>query len=422
MGLLLKTVTLGCKVNQYETEFVRQGLLRVGYRDAGKAEVADLCLVNTCTVTREGDAKSRQMIRRLARENPGARIIVMGCYATRAPQEVESLPGVTDVVTDKRRLPQLLEQFGVVDVPTGISEFGSRHRAYLKVQDGCYLRCTYCIIPLVRQAPFSRPVDEILEEAERLIQRGYRELVLTGVHLGHYGVDRNAGRPKKQWVRLSDLVRSLIALPGDFRVRLSSIEATEVTPALVDLLQQNPQRICPHVHVCLQSGSNRILRAMRRRWPVETIIDRCRQLMQQLDLPSLTTDVIVGFPGETEQDFEQTCSVVQQMAFAKVHVFPFSPRAGTPAAEMPDQIPKPVRSARAKTLIRQAQQLRTAYFQRLVGKRLRVLVESPVRGSDNQYVGTAGRYVPVQLTADASMVGRLVDCTAKQCNDQRLYA
>ena len=187
----LRTVTLGCKVNQYETQFVREGLLGIGYEDAAEEEAADLCIVNTCTVTGEGDSKSRQTIRRLARQNPAAKIVVMGCYATRAPEEVARLPNVTEVVTDKRELPDLLGRFGVTDVPTGISTFGRRHRAYVKVQDGCMLRCSFCIIPYVRPQLTSRPIEHIVDEVRRLVDNGYREVVLTGIHLGHYGVEWN---------------------------------------------------------------------------------------------------------------------------------------------------------------------------------------------------------------------------------------
>ena len=207
MSALLKTATLGCKVNQYETEYVREGLLRAGFQDAQDGEPADLCVVNTCTVTHEGDSKSRQLIRRLARENPHARIVVMGCYATRAPSEVAALPGVAEVVTDKRELPDLLGRFGVVDIPSGISSFRGRHRAYVKVQDGCLLRCSYCIIPKVRPQLTSRPLEHIADEVQRLIDNGFREIVLTGVHLGHYGVDWNWHRPKCEWTRLADLLR-----------------------------------------------------------------------------------------------------------------------------------------------------------------------------------------------------------------------
>ena len=225
MSAKLKTVTLGCKVNQYETEFLREGLSKIGYTDAQQGEAADLCIVNTCTVTNEGDSKSRKAIRQLARENPDSRIVVMGCYATRAPEEVQALPNVAEVVTDKRELPDMLGRFGVVDIPTGISGFGNRHRAYVKVQDGCLLRCSYCIIPHVRPELTSRPLQHILDEVDRLVANGYKELVLTGIHIGHYGVDWNMNKPREEWVRLADLVRDIANRPGDFRIRISSIEA-----------------------------------------------------------------------------------------------------------------------------------------------------------------------------------------------------
>src|SRR6476659_6553325 len=213
MPATLKTLTLGCKVNQYETELVREGFLRANFRDAEAAERAALCIVNTCTVTAEGDSKSRRAIRRLARENPDARIIVMGCYATRAPEELAKLPNVAEIVTDKREIPDLLGRFGVIDIPTGISRFANRHRAFVKVQDGCLLRCSYCIIPYVRPNFSSRPMQHVLDDVRRLVDNGYREIVLTGIHLGQYGVERNRGRTKNDWLRLSHLVRAIAELP-----------------------------------------------------------------------------------------------------------------------------------------------------------------------------------------------------------------
>jgi threonylcarbamoyladenosine tRNA methylthiotransferase MtaB len=405
---LLKTITLGCKVNQYETEFVREGLLGIGYRDAVD-EAADLCVVNTCTVTNEGDSKSRQAIRRLARENPQARIVVMGCYATRAPQEVAALPGVAEVVTDKRELPDLLGRFGVVDIPTGISRFGDRHRAYVKVQDGCLLRCSYCIIPSVRPQLYSRPRQHILDEVRRLLDNGYREIVLTGIHLGHYGVEWNTNRPKSDWIRLADLVSAIVEIAGDFRVRLSSIEATEVTRELIDVLADNRDRVCPHLHICLQSGSDRILRRMRRRWGTRQFLDCCRRVRDRLEEPAFTTDVIVGFPGETDEDFEQTCRVVREVGFSKVHIFPFSPRRGTPAAGMPDHVDGNVKAERVDRLAQLEATLRQQYLLRLVGRSLRVLVESPENGDPARWVGTSCRYAPVFLPASADASGRLVD-------------
>jgi threonylcarbamoyladenosine tRNA methylthiotransferase MtaB len=426
----LKTVTLGCKVNQYETEYVREGLLGIGYRDAGDRETADLCIVNTCTVTNEGDSKSRQAIRRLARENPDARIVVMGCYATRAADEIRALPGVAEVVTDKRELPDLLGRFGVLDIPTGISGFANRHRAYVKVQDGCLLRCSYCIIPYVRPKMYSRPPIDILEEVRRLVDNDFHEIILTGVHLGHYGVDFNFGKPKADWMRLSHLLKAIMRLPGEFRVRLSSIEATEVTRELVAVLAEFADRICPHLHICLQSGSDQILRRMRRRWGTRSFIDCCRRVSQQLDRPAFTTDVIVGFPGETDEDFDQTCKTVRDVGFSKVHVFPFSARRGTPAAEMSDQVNAAVKTQRCQELTAIERELRMSYFQSLVGGRLRALVESPVASasaassaepsSANRWLGTACRYAPIELPASASDEGRIVEVVAMNVQNDRI--
>jgi threonylcarbamoyladenosine tRNA methylthiotransferase MtaB len=419
----LRAVTLGCKVNQYETEFVRESLQRVGYRDASDGETADLCLVNTCTVTAEGDAKSRQLIRRLARDNPQASIIVMGCYATRAPGEVAALPNVTEVITDKRELPDLLGRFGVVDVPEGISQFTGRSRAYVKVQDGCMLRCSYCIIPKVRPALTSRPIPQVLDEVRRLVDNGYREIVLTGVHLGHYGVDWNWRKPKADWIRLSHLVDHIARLDGDFRIRLSSIEATEVTRELIRVMAEHRGRICPHLHVCLQSGSDSVLRRMRRRWSSRLFLDRCQLVREALERPALTTDVLVGFPGETDDDFEQTCRVVREAGFSKIHTFPFSPRRGTPAAEMPDQVPRAVRSERGKRLSEIERELRAAYFRSLVGTRLQVLIEGTTDQPPDHSFGTSCRYAPVALDTSGPAVGTLIDVRATGAMDgQRILA
>ncbi len=396
MTARLKTHTLGCKVNQYETQYLREGLLGIGYRDAAPNESADLCIINTCTVTAEGDSKSRQVIRRMHRQNPDARIVVMGCYATRAPEEVRKIPGVAEVITNKRELPDLLGRFGVVDIPNGISGLSNRHRAYVKVQDGCLLRCSYCIIPAVRPRMYSRPMNDVLDEVQRLADRGFREIVLTGIHLGHYGVDFNRGRSKPDWVRLSRLVRAICDTNTEIRIRLSSIEATEVTRELIDVMARFPDNVCPHLHVCLQSGSDPVLRRMRRRWSVRQIVDRCEQVQQQLDRPALTTDVIVGFPGETDEEFEQTLETCRRIGFSKIHMFPFSPRRGTPAAEMPDPIERHVQAARGRAVARCEGQLRDQYAQSLVGTRVRVLIEKrdPDRGT---MTGTACRYLPVQI-------------------------
>ena len=397
----LRVYTLGCKVNQYETELVREALTDFGYRVATAEESADLCVINTCTVTGEADAKSRQMIRRLGRQNPDAKLLVMGCYATRAPHELRQLPNVCEVVTDKRELPDVLGRFGVVDFPNGISHFSNRHRAYVKVQDGCLLRCSYCIIPQVRPQMSSRPMNDILDEVRRLVANGYREIVLTGIHLGHYGVDWNWNKPKRDWIRLSHLLCELVQLQGDFRIRLSSIEATEVTRELIQVMADHGDRICPHLHICLQSGSDTVLRRMKRRWGAKRFLDRCQIVRDALDDPALTTDVIVGFPSETETDFLETCRVSEHAGFSKIHVFPFSPRRGTPAAGMPDQISRQEKTNRLKHLMEIERRLRSTYCRRLVGRTLQVLVEADQQRSGRQ-MGTACRYVPVHFSTTST--------------------
>ncbi|HRE99448.1 MAG TPA: MiaB/RimO family radical SAM methylthiotransferase [Pirellulaceae bacterium] len=398
----LKTVTLGCKVNQYETAWLREGLMSIGYRDAAEGENPDLCLVNTCTVTGEGDAKSRQTIRRLHRDHPQASIVVLGCYAARDAEQVAALPGVTEVVRDRRELPDLLGRFGVIDLPQGVTGSDDRTRAWVKVQDGCLLRCRYCIIPIVRPGMSSRPIDAIVDEVRRLVERGHREVVLTGIHLGHYGVDFNRGKPKSEWTRLSHLLERLAALDGDFRLRLSSIEATEATRELLDVMRSLPHRIVPHLHPCLQSGSESVLRRMRRRWGAKRFLDRCAEIRQRLDRPALTTDVIVGFPGETEAEFSETLAACREAGFSKIHRFPFGPRPGTPAFDDPGRVAGEVVAERMERLGALESELQHAYARSLVGATLEVLVERHPELPPSERQGTSCRYLPVRFPVESS--------------------
>jgi threonylcarbamoyladenosine tRNA methylthiotransferase MtaB len=332
------------------------------------------------------------------------------------------------VLTDKRELPDLLGRFGVTDVPTGISGFGSRSRAYVKVQDGCLLRCSFCIIPHVRPKLTSRPMQHVIDEVRRLVDGGYREVVLTGIHLGHYGVDFNRLKPKDEWTRLAHLMQQLAELPGDFRIRLSSIEATEVTRELLDVMAAYPEKICPHLHISMQSGSDSVLRRMRRRWGSRRFIDRCNMFKERLDRPAITTDIIVGFPGETEQEFQETIDVAREVGFSKIHIFPFSARRGTPAATLPDQLPKSLKQERVHRLAEVEAQLRDEYFTSLKGKQLRVLVEGNlnaefgVRNAESVHVGTSCRYAAVQLHATADDQGQFVDVLAGPITNGRILA
>jgi threonylcarbamoyladenosine tRNA methylthiotransferase MtaB len=437
----LKIVTLGCKVNQYESEYVREGFAKLGYREIGEGEgdagPVELIVVNTCTVTAESEAKSRKIIRRLAKKHPAAEIVVLGCYAARAPDEAARLPGVSEVVPDKRDLPELLKRRGLSLIPDGISSFEGRHRAWVKVQDGCRQQCSYCIVPLVRPHLSSRPVEEVLAEIGRLTtvgqvpnlshapnlrqvgnlsyEAGFVEIVLTGIHLGHYGLERPEPRPD-----LAGLVEKIVALPGEFRVRFSSIEAAEVTPELLRLMADRPDRICPHLHLPLQSGSDAILEKMNRRRPVGQFLERCQEVRERLDRAALTTDAIVGFPGETEEDFAATCRAVERAGMSKVHVFRFSPRQGTPAAKLKNRVPQRVHQHWAAQLNHLSDRLRAEYLRALVGGRVQVLVEGVIEIS-NRLQGTADRYVTVELEGDSRWEGRLIDVRIEATAEDRAY-
>jgi threonylcarbamoyladenosine tRNA methylthiotransferase MtaB len=282
------------------------------------------------------------------------------------------------------------------------------------------LRCSFCIIPHVRPQLTSRPLAHILDEVRRLVDGGYREVVLTGIHLGHYGVDWNRDRPKHEWTRLSHLVDEIARLPGDFRVRLSSIEATEVTRELIDVMADRPDRVCPHLHISMQSGSDSVLRRMRRRWGSQRFVDRCRMLGERLDRPAITTDVIVGFPGETDAEFAETIATCREVGFSKIHIFPFSARRGTPAAELPDQVPKQVKRERQQELAAVESELRDAYFATLRGRPLRVLVESPLDDRDDLLVGTSCRYAPVEMPTASATIGEFANVVAGEVREGRI--
>ena len=407
-----RLVTLGCKVNQYETQYVKEALEANGYREAGDGESASLCVVNTCTVTMEGDAKSRQLVRRLHQANPHADIVVMGCYATRAPETVARLPGVTRVIIDKARLAEELRPFGVSAMPEGIRRFDGHQRAFVKVQDGCLLNCTFCIIPRVRPVLRSRTPDEIVAEVTGLVAGGCREIVLTGIHLGHYGIDLCRGKAKAAWSRLWHLLERLGEVPGDFRIRLSSLEAAEVRDDLVRAIAGQP-RVVPHLHLCLQSGSDRILALMKRRYRGAGFLERCQRLRQALEAPAFSTDVIVGFPGETDADFEATCALIRAAGFSKIHVFSYSPRSATPAATFPDRVPAKVVAERRRHVRALEKTLADSYYRSLLGRQLQVLVEGADPSRPGFVLGTSCRYAPVAFPAHAAaLVGRLVPVRA----------
>jgi len=393
--MFFRLFTLGCKVNQYETELVRTALLQQGNTEIEDG-IADLVLVNTCTVTAESEAKSRKAIRKLIADNPGAQVVVMGCAVTHHPDSILRIGGVSQIITDKEQVPDFLRQLGITELPKGIASFGERHRAFVKIQDGCQVGCAYCIIPKVRPVLRSRSIDEVLLEIQTLARNGYREIVLTGIHLGHYGIDL-----ADKNVRLAELVHRAVELSETFRLRLSSLEAVEVSDELIDLMLRYPDRICPHLHLSMQSGSDAVLRRMKRRWLSEPFIRRCEEILTQFNRLALTTDVIVGFPGETAEQFDETCRVVERLRFSKVHVFRFSPREGTEAATLPNRVPPLEQKRRSAILTELADKLRSDFAASLIGIRETVLLET-------ETTGTCGRYLEVRLN-QSSEPGALVD-------------
>jgi threonylcarbamoyladenosine tRNA methylthiotransferase MtaB len=332
--------TLGCKANQYDSQLLREDLLRRGFVECRGEGDADVCIVNTCTVTAQSDAKSRQAIRALKRENPASRVVVTGCYAHTNPGALREMPDVDEVFDNPSKAilgDRVCAGLNVAGAFAGapcsrITFFSGHTRAFVKIQDGCDKKCSYCIVRVARGRSRSRPIRDILGEVEGLVSNGYREVVLTGIHIGSLGVD--AGGRRSQ---LPLLIENLGKIEGLIRIRLSSLEPKELTDELIEAIRTSAG-MCRHLHIPLQSGSDAVLHAMNRDYTRESYLRTVRTLRDALPGISISTDVMVGFPGETEEDFQQTREVVSQAEFSKVHVFRFSSRPGTPAAGFPDQV------------------------------------------------------------------------------------
>ena len=411
-----RTITLGCRVNQYETAYVREALLVSGWEETPPDDYAqaDLVLINTCSVTAESEAKCRKAISTASELSPNAEIVVMGCYAAAAPERLVQYPHVSEVLTDKRDLAGFIRRRGWT-APRGVGSFGERHRAYIKIQDGCRVGCSYCIIPKVRPYLSSRPEEDVIGEVVELERRGYREIVLSGIHLGHYGLDliaagrnaspeglaellgRRASAPAQSRHTLASLLRALVERTSAPRFRLGSLEAVEVPDELARLAVEFPDRVCPHFHLSMQSGDDAVLKRMKRRWPSGPYIDRALSLRRMIPRVALTTDIIVGFPGETDDEFRRTCEVARQVRFSKIHIFRYSRRPGTEAAEMKDQIPEPVKKKRAAELAGIAAELRADYARSLIGSVVTVLTEER-RGDSVQ--GTCEYFLPTRFESD----------------------
>jgi threonylcarbamoyladenosine tRNA methylthiotransferase MtaB len=405
--------TLGCKVNQTDTAALQHLMEESGYQTVPFEEEADVYVINTCTVTHLSDRKSRQMIRRARRKNAEAVIVVTGCYAQVAAEDVMTLPEVDLVIGThaRNRLPELIEQAktGRLNCVAPLEEKAAfdnlgvgytheRTRAFLKVQEGCRQFCSYCIVPYARGPLYSRPLAETVREAEKLVAQGFRELVLTGVHLGSYGVDLPDD------FRLSDLLRELAAVPGLERIRISSLEPTEVTADLIEVMLDNPN-VCHHLHIPLQSGDDYILQRMNRKYTAAEYLRLVERLRGQIPDLALTTDVMVGFPGETAEHFNNTRQVVRTAAFSRLHVFKYSPRRGTPAAKYPGQVPPPVKNQRSRLLTELGQELAANYHRSFLGQEVNVLFEEVV--GSQQAAGLTEHYVRVTAAGSEQLLGSI---------------
>ena len=406
-------ITLGCKVNQFETESMEGLFKQSGYDIVPSTNAADVYVINTCSVTSFGDKKSRQLIRRVQRLNPKAVIAVTGCYSQAAPDEVKAIEGVRVVLGTSDRanivnyVEQAMEEDGVIDKVDDIMkarefediplyEMPARTRAFLKIQEGCTNFCSYCIIPYTRGPLRSRKLESIRSEAQKLLDHGFKEIVLTGIHLGAYGKDFKDG------TSLYDAAKAVLELPGLRRLRLSSLESIELSPGLLELIKTNP-KFSHHLHLPLQAGSDEVLKKMNRHYNRDEFTALIKNVKKSVPGVAISTDVIVGFPGETEEMFAESLEYIKTLGFARMHVFPYSPRTGTPAAKLPDQVPEPVKKERVHRLQSLAQEMANDFHSQYLGTVQEVLFET---NNDGITDGLTDTYIRV-YTDDEVKTGEL---------------
>lgn len=418
MGKKAALHNLGCKVNAYETEAMQEMLEKAGYEIVPFNEGADVYVINTCTVTNIADRKSRQMLHRARKMNPDAVVVAAGCYVQ--AQDGKGQDPCIDIVlgnNHKKDLVRILDEYAAkrasaaeIEDISRTREYESLHltkpgdhtRAYIKVQDGCNQFCTYCIIPYARGRVRSRVMEDVLHEVRELAEGGYKEVVLTGIHLSSYGIDFDRER------HLLELIRAVHEVDGIERIRLGSLEPGIITEEFARELSRIPE-ICPHFHLSLQSGCDATLKRMNRRYTSAEYAEKCRILRKYFDDPALTTDVIVGFPGETEEEFRASYDFVDSIDFYETHIFKYSRRSGTKAAVMPDQVSEQVKAERSAVMIRLGERKRAAYEKRYVGREVEVLVEEDaVMDGRCVQVGHTKEYIKVALESNEDLKNRIV--------------
>ncbi len=394
-----KIVTLGCKVNVYESEMMREKLLANNYEETLDNN-ADIVIINTCSVTNMADAKSRKLIRYQKRENPNAIMVVCGCSAQNKKEELNDLDidilignngksNIVNLIEDYKKTNKKYINFitsrNLEFEDMEVDKFSNQTRAYIKIQDGCNNFCAYCIIPFMRGNIRSKDINKVIEEANILVNSGHKEIVLTGIDTGSYGKDKNYD--------LTDLLNELVKIEGLKRIRLSSIDTFDLDDKFIECLKNN-DKICDHLHISLQSGSNKILKLMNRKYSKEEYLNTINKIRSVRPNISITTDVIVGFPQESDEDFEEVLDYVKKVKFSKIHVFPFSKRDGTKASIMDGQVKDSVKKLRDKKLIEVSNELEKEYYNKFLNKELEVLIEEKI---DNKSIGHTSNYIKVVI-------------------------
>ncbi|WP_053957572.1 tRNA (N(6)-L-threonylcarbamoyladenosine(37)-C(2))-methylthiotransferase MtaB [Inediibacterium massiliense] len=418
--------TLGCKVNQYETEAMTELFEKSGYEIVDHEDIADVYVINTCTVTNLGDRKSRQFIRRAKRKNPESLIAVVGCYAQTSPKEVEAIEGVNIILgtNDRKKIVEYVEMAeeeeainavgNIMDIKEfeemTIGEIKGKTRAYLKIQEGCNQYCSYCIIPYARGPIRSRKIEDIIKEVNRLSHHGFKEIILTGIHVASYGKDLGD-------TTLLDVIKAVHQVEGIERIRLSSIEPTIMSEEFVKELS-DLKKVCPHFHLSLQSGCNETLKRMNRKYTTEEykmIVDRLRRYMPDV---SITTDIMVGFPGETDEEFEKTLDFVRKISFSQIHVFKYSKRKGTKAAGFSDQVDGKTKNQRSEELIELARECSIKYHKKFIGTQREVLFETLSVEREGYYEGLTDNYIRVLCPSQISLEEKLLSVFLEKISEE----
>jgi len=421
-------ITLGCKVNIAETEGMKLLFKKAGYEIVEAGEHADVYVINTCTVTGMGDKKSRQMIRRAHSLNPDAVIAVVGCFAQVSPEEISKIEGVNLVLGNnmKHRIVELVESTQKNDIKQYVDErktlleyeelpvetYVGHTRAFLKVQDGCDQFCSYCIIPYARGPVRSRDINDVIKEAKSFALNGFKEIVLTGIHLTAYNDTKNN-------VSLPELIRAIHDIEGIERIRLGSLEPMHLTHEFIEKIKDLP-KLCPHFHLSLQSGCGETLKRMNRKYTPEDYREIVKLIRERIPDVTFTTDVMVGFPGETDEEFARSYDFCKEIGFLWMHVFKYSLRKGTAAAKFPDQVPSGIKEKRSRQLIELAHQMRNEVFEKFLGRQADIILEQEIEGSPGTMEGLTSNYIPVAVKVENINPGEIIRVRLDSIEGERM--